>query len=84
MKARIFDNNTIAELAEKHNKMPSQIVLRWHWQHDIVIIPKSSNPGRIAENGSIFDFELSAEEMAAIDGLDKNERIGPDPDNFNF
>lgn len=84
MKARIFDNATISRLAEKHAKTPSQIVLRWHWQHEIVIIPKSSNPQRIVENGSFFDFELSAEDMAAIDALDKNERTGPDPDNFSF
>ena len=84
MKARIFDNETIAELAGKYGKTPSQIVLRWHWQHEIVIIPKSSNPGRIVENGSFFDFELSAEEMAAIDALDRGERTGPDPDNFSF
>ena len=84
MKARIFDNETIAGLANELSKTPAQIVLRWHWQHGIVIIPKSSNPGRIAENGSIFDFELSADQMAAIDALDKNERVGPDPDNFSF
>ena len=84
MKARIFDNETIMRLAETHGKTPAQIVLRWHWQHEIVVIPKSANPGRIAENGSFFDFELSADEMAAIDALDTGERIGADPDNFTF
>lgn len=84
MKARIFDNETIMRLAETHGKTPAQIVLRWHWQHEIVIIPKSANPGRIVENGSFFDFELSADEMAAIDALDTGERTGPDPDHFTF
>ena len=84
MKARILDNETIVRLAATHGKTPAQIVLRWHWQHEIIIIPKSSNPARIIENGSFFDFELSAEDMAAIDALDTGERIGADPDNFNF
>ena len=84
MKAQILDNETIVRLAEAHGKTPAQIVLRWHWQHEIIIIPKSSNPARIMENGSFFDFELSAEDMAAIDALDAGERIGADPDNFNF
>ena len=84
MKARIFENKTIVALANQHGKTPAQIVLRWHWQHGIIIIPKSSNPERIRENGSFFDFELSADEMTAIDRLDKNERIGPDPNNFDF
>ncbi|MFK7800931.1 MAG: aldo/keto reductase [Anaerolineae bacterium] len=84
MRGRILDNETVVRLAETYGKTPAQIVLRWHWQHEIVIIPKSANPQRIAENGSIFDFELSATDMAAIDALDKNERIGPDPDSFEF
>jgi len=84
MRGRILDNPTIVALAEKYARTPAQIVLRWHWQHDIVIIPKSANPKRIVENGSIFDFELSAADMAQIDALDKNQRIGPDPDNFDF
>ena len=85
-KARVelFEEPTLQNIAEEHGKTVAQIVLRWHWQHEIVIIPKSSKPHRIAENGSIFDFELSAAEMLAIDNLDKNVRTGPDPNNFNF
>ncbi|MEM8859135.1 MAG: aldo/keto reductase [Chloroflexota bacterium] len=86
MQARpeLFELPTLQNIAEEHSKSVAQVILRWHWQHDIVIIPKSVNPSRIAENGSIFDFELSAAEMTAIDELDKNQRIGPHPSNFDF
>ena len=65
---------------EKHAKTPAQIVLRWHIQNGIAAIPKSFTPSRIAENFNIFDFALSADDMAAIDALDTGERFGPDPD----
>ena len=55
-------------------------MLRWHLQHGICAIPKSFNPGRIAENFDIFDFELSGDSMTAIDAIDTSERIGPDPE----
>ena len=80
----LFGNPVLQTIAEEHSKTVAQVILRWHWQHDIVIIPKSVKPHRIAENGSIFDFELSAAEMSAIDGLDRNERNGPHPDNCDF
>lgn len=83
-RAELFNNPTLQTIAEEHSKTVAQVILRWHWQHGIVVIPKSVKPHRIAENGSIFDFELSAAEMSAIDGLDKNERNGPHPDNCDF
>ena len=59
-------------------------MIRATTQHGVVTIPKSTNRDRIAENAAIFDFELSPEEMSAIDRLDEGRRVGPDPDNFDF
>lgn len=75
---------TILELAKKYGRTPAQILIRWDLQHEIVTIPKSSHPDRIIENSKVFDFEISAEDMARIDGLDANFRVGADPDNFDF
>jgi diketogulonate reductase-like aldo/keto reductase len=74
----------LAAIAHKHGKSVAQVVLRWDVQGGIITIPKSVKPSRIAENAGIFDFELAAAEMAAIDALDRNERNGADPFNFNF
>jgi len=71
-------------ISARHGKTPAQVVLRWDLQHRAVTIPKSADAGRISENTGIFDFELSADEMAAIDGLDAGKRFGPDPDDFHF
>jgi 2,5-diketo-D-gluconate reductase A len=70
----------IVALAEKYGKSPAQVVLRWHIDHGFVAIPKSVHPGRIAANFAIFDFALTADEITAIDALDKGQRFGPDPD----
>lgn len=69
-------------LAKKYGKSPAQVVLRWNIQNDIVTIPKSINPKRIAENFDIWNFEISNEDMHTIDLLDKHQRFGPDPDTF--
>jgi diketogulonate reductase-like aldo/keto reductase len=58
-------------------------MIRWDLQHGIVTIPKSSKPHRILENSQVFDFEISDEDMALIDGLNENKRVGPDPDRQN-
>ncbi|MGO4889780.1 aldo/keto reductase [Anaerobacillus sp. MEB173] len=84
MRAKIFDNPVLCEIAEKHGKSPAQIILRWDVQHGVVTIPKSVKEHRVNENAGIFDFTLTQEEMDKIDGLNKNERVGPDPDNFSF
>jgi diketogulonate reductase-like aldo/keto reductase len=77
-------NPTITAIARQYDKTPAQIVIRWDLQHGVVTIPKSSHPKRIVENSQVFDFEISAEDMARIDQLDDNLRTGADPDNFNF
>ena len=72
------------ELAGKHNKTPAQIVLRWHLQHEVVIIPKSSHPHRIRENADIFDYQLSVEDMQRIDGLADSSRQGMEEGTFDY
>lgn len=83
-KGRILNDETLVKLARKYGKTPAQIVLRWHYQNDTITIPKSVTPSRIEENMQIFDFELSNEDMLEIKSLNKNERFGQNPDNFNF
>ena len=75
-----LDHPCVVEKAAAHGKSPAQIVLRWHLQHGLSLIPKSLRPDRIAENFDIFDFELTADDIAAIDALDTGRRAGPDPD----
>jgi methylglyoxal/glyoxal reductase len=78
----LLSDPTIMELAEKHQKSAAQIILRWDLQNKVVTIPKSIKEQRIIENANVFDFELSLEDMAKIDALNKDERVGPDPDDF--
>jgi diketogulonate reductase-like aldo/keto reductase len=77
---RVLDHPVLSEIAARHNKSPAQAVLRWHIQHRLAVIPKSVHADRIAANIDIFDFALSADDMAAIDALDRADRGGPDPD----
>jgi len=84
MQGRLLDDPTLRDIAASHGKSVAQVILRWDVQHGIVTIPKSTKAGRIAENADLFGFELSREEMARIDGLNRDERVGPDPDNFDF
>ncbi|WP_445486510.1 aldo/keto reductase [Niallia sp. 03133] len=83
-RGRVLNEPTINYVAKKHGKSPAQIVLRWHLQHDIIVIPKSVSPARLKENADIFDFQLSMEEMNQIDQLNMNERTGKDPDEVIF
>jgi 2,5-diketo-D-gluconate reductase A len=78
----LLDDPAIVAIAERHGKTPAQAILRWHLQLGNVVIPKSVTPERIRENIDLFDFELSDEEMAVIEGLDGDGRIGPHPDRF--
>jgi diketogulonate reductase-like aldo/keto reductase len=69
----------IGEIAQTHGKTPAQVMLRWHLQQGRSAIPKSTKPRRIAENLDVFDFELTGDQLAAIDGLDTGTRGGPEP-----
>jgi 2,5-diketo-D-gluconate reductase A len=84
-RGRLFRDQTIAELARKHGRTAAQIVLRWHLDNGLIVIPKSVTPSRIRENIDLFDFRLDEEDMARIDRLDdQNGRVGPDPDAAAF
>ncbi|MFE6735320.1 aldo/keto reductase [Microbacterium sp. NPDC057650] len=79
----VLGDDAVLAAAAAHGKSPAQVVLRWHLQQGRVVIPKSVTPSRIAENLDVFDFELTADELAAIDGLERDGRTGPHPDSFN-
>jgi methylglyoxal/glyoxal reductase len=80
----LLSEPTIVEIAEKYKKSTAQVILRWDLQNGVVTIPKSIKEHRIIENADIFDFELSVEDMNVLNSLNKDERVGPDPDNFDF
>ena len=84
MQGKFLEEPLFAEIGTFYGKTPAQVVLRWCVQNDIIIIPKSTNQGRIKENSEIFDFELSEDHMIAIDELEKGEHFGPDPYDFDF
>ena len=71
------------KIGKAHGKSPAQVALRWEIQQGVVVIPKSERPERMAENLDVFDFELSADEVAAIDALDRDGRTGPHPQDLN-
>ena len=80
----VLDDPAITAIADRHGRTPAQVVLRWHLQLGNIVIPKSVTPERIRENLALFDFELSAEDLATIAALDRDERTGPDPDTFSL
>ncbi|WP_314588077.1 aldo/keto reductase [Paenibacillus terrigena] len=84
MQGELLDNPTLVDIAAKYGKSVAQIILRWDLQHGVITIPKSVKEQRIIENAALFDFELSTNDMAQIDGLNQDLRVGPDPDNFDF
>ncbi|WP_456920682.1 aldo/keto reductase [Geodermatophilus sp. SYSU D00708] len=83
-KGKVNDDPAIKEVAESLGKTPAQVTLRWHVQRGDVVFPKSVTRSRVEENFAIFDFELDQSQMAAISGLDRGERTGPDPDSFDY
>lgn len=83
-RSHVLGDVTLNELAKKYQKSPAQLVIRWHLQHDLVVIPKSVTPSRIEDNFNVFDFSISAQDMAIIDALNRDERFGQSPDSFNF
>jgi len=84
MQGQLQDNPVLTEIAAAKGKSVAQIILRWDLQNGVVTIPKSTKEHRIIKNASVFDFELTKEEMQRISGLNENVRVGPDPDNFNL
>lgn len=84
MQGKFLEFPLFEELAAKYGKAPSQVVLRWHLQHGHIALPKSVTPARIHENLDVFGFELNSEDMAAIDAVATDVRLGADPDNIDF
>lgn len=80
--SELLDDPVLVSLADKYQKTPAQVVLRWHIESGLIVIPKSVTPARIQENIAIFDFELDDEDMAAIASMNEERRIGIDPDKF--
>jgi 2,5-diketo-D-gluconate reductase A len=78
----VLQDETIAKVAAKHGVTPAQAILRWHIDIGNVVIPKSVTPSRIAENFDLFGFALDADDLAAIETLDRGHRTGPNPDDF--
>jgi 2,5-diketo-D-gluconate reductase A len=81
--AGVLDDPAVTAIAGAHGRTPAQVVLRWHLQQGRVIIPKSVTPSRIRENLDLFGFELTDEQLGAIDALERDGRTGPHPDFFN-
>jgi 2,5-diketo-D-gluconate reductase A len=82
----VLDDPVIVAIAERLDRTPAQVVLRWHIERGSIIFPKSTTPARIVENIALFDFELEPSDLDAIAGLDKGEdgRTGPNPDKFAY
>jgi 2,5-diketo-D-gluconate reductase A len=80
----VLDDPAVVAIAEAHDRTPAQVVLRWHVELGNVVIPRSVRPERIRSNFELFDFALTDDERATISGLDRGERIGPDPDAFDY
>ncbi|MFN3008271.1 aldo/keto reductase [Mycolicibacterium wolinskyi] len=76
---RLLDNPAVTAVAEAHGKTPAQVLIRWSVQLGNIVIPRSANPDRIASNLNVFDFELTEDEMASLNGLDEGTRFRPDP-----
>ncbi|WP_285363898.1 aldo/keto reductase [Microbacterium sp. LMC-P-041] len=82
--ASVFDDETLTAIAAEHGKSPAQVMLRWHLQQGRSALPKSVRPARIAENFDVFDFELTADQLDAIDALDTSVRRGPEPEDVTL
>jgi len=81
---QLIDDPTLAAIAAKHSKSTAQVMIRWHLQQGLIVLPKSVTPSRIAENIDVFGFELDDEDMATIAGMENGHRTGPDPDDFLY
>ena len=81
----LLDEPTIRRIADKHGRTGAQVIIRWHLQSGLVVIPKSAHPPRIAENFDVFGFVLNDEDMAQIAAMDRPDgRLGPDPMTASF
>jgi 2,5-diketo-D-gluconate reductase A len=81
---KVLDDPTIVAIADRLERTPAQVTLRWHIQRGDIVFPKSVTRSRVEENFALFDFELTVDDVAAITALDRGERTGPDPDVFDY
>ncbi|KAA1187110.1 aldo/keto reductase [Paenibacillus sp. B2(2019)] len=84
MQGQLLDQPVLKQIAAKHSKSVAQVIIRWDLQRGIITIPKSTKEHRIIENVDVFDFLLTEEDMNLINALNQDQRVGPDPDNFDF
>ncbi|MFT3717063.1 MAG: aldo/keto reductase [Gordonia sp. (in: high G+C Gram-positive bacteria)] len=80
----VLDDPVLQQIAGETGRTVAQVALRWHVQRGDIVFPKSTHPQRMAENLALFDFALSDDQMSRINGLNTGERIGPNPDDFNW
>ncbi|MET3576493.1 aldo/keto reductase [Bhargavaea ullalensis] len=83
-RGRLLDEPVIGRIAEARGKTPAEVIIRWHLQHDLIVIPKSVRPERVRSNADVFDFNLTDSEMEEIDGINRFERTGTDPDQIKL
>ncbi|MBF0861687.1 aldo/keto reductase [Gluconobacter kanchanaburiensis] len=84
-KGQVLGNERIGKIAEKHSRTPAQVVIRWHIQSGLIVIPKSANPKRLAENLDVFGFALDTDDMQVIGQMDRRDgRMGADPNTAKF
>ena len=81
---QLIDDPILTVIAAKHGKSTAQVMIRWHLQQGLIVLPKSVTPSRIAENIDVFGFELDDEDMATMAGMENGHRTGPDPDDFLY
>ena len=82
-RSALLGDPVVAKVAAKHGRTPAQVLLRWHIEYGLIVIPKSVTPARIRENAQIFEFSLDAADRAALDSLENGSRVGPNPEVFN-
>jgi diketogulonate reductase-like aldo/keto reductase len=80
----LLEEPVLRQIGDTYGKTPAQVVIRWHIQNGLIVIPKSVTPERIRQNIDVFDFELSPDDMLTINGLNMNSRVGSDPTTANF
>jgi diketogulonate reductase-like aldo/keto reductase len=83
-KGQLLSDPVIASIAREHHKTPAQVIIRWHLQQGLIVIPKSVHESRIRENCDVLDFELSRHDLEALAQLERGARVGPDPATANF
>lgn len=82
-RGRLLNDPTLIQIGHQYGKSPAQVIIRWHLQHRLVVIPKSVTPERIRLNIDVSDFELTVEDMMKIDAMNRDERTGTNPEKFD-